>query len=77
MIDLLSLEETYPEKIELLEYAKSGGAVLRRIVNDILDFSKMEAGLLYFKKNTSICVHCSKASKSLLTLIPKWKTARQ
>ncbi|WP_293450979.1 hypothetical protein [Planktotalea sp.] len=51
--------------------------MLRRIVNDILDFSKMEAGLLYFKKNTSICVHCSKASKSLLTLIPKWKTARQ
>lgn len=50
MIDLLSLEETDPEKIELLEYAKSGGVGLRRIVNDVLDFSKMEAGLFVFQE---------------------------
>lgn len=50
MIDLLRMEETDPEKVELLDYAKSAGVGLSRIVNDVLDFSKMEAGLFVFNE---------------------------
>lgn len=50
MIDLLSMDETNPDKIELLNYAKSAGIGLNRIVNDVLDFSKMEAGVFVFEK---------------------------
>lgn len=50
MIDLLGMEETDPEKKELLGYAKSAGIGLSRIVNDVLDFSKMEAGLFVFEE---------------------------
>lgn len=50
MIDLLSMDETDPTKQELLDYAKSAGTGLSRIVNDVLDFSKMEAGIFLFEK---------------------------
>lgn len=50
MIDLLGMEETDPAKKELLDYAKSAGIGLSRIVNDVLDFSKMEAGLFDFEE---------------------------
>lgn len=50
MIDLLRMEESDPEKVELLDYAKTAGVGLSRIVNDVLDFSKMEAGLFVFEE---------------------------
>ncbi|WP_417270972.1 ATP-binding protein [Celeribacter sp.] len=50
MIDLLAMDEANPEKLELLNYAKSAGAGLSRIVNDVLDFSKMEAGVFVFEE---------------------------
>ncbi|MFW2587307.1 ATP-binding protein [Sagittula sp. SSi028] len=50
MIDLLSMDETDAEKLELLNYAKSAGTGLSRIVNDVLDFSKMEAGVFVFEE---------------------------
>ena len=50
MIDLLSMDETDPEKLELLNYAKTAGTGLSRIVNDVLDFSKMEAGVFLFEE---------------------------
>jgi signal transduction histidine kinase/DNA-binding NarL/FixJ family response regulator len=50
MIDLLSMDEDSPEKLELLNYAKAAGAGLSRIVNDVLDFSKMEAGVFVFEE---------------------------
>lgn len=50
MIDLLGLDETDPAKKELLEYAKSAGKGLSRIVNDVLDFSEMEAGVFVFEE---------------------------
>ena len=50
MIDLLSMDETDPAKIELLNYARTAGTGLSRIVNDVLDFSKMEAGLFVFEE---------------------------
>ena len=49
MIDLVLLDEIDPAKREYLEYAKTSGQALRRIVNDVLDFSKMEAGAFQFK----------------------------
>jgi two-component system, sensor histidine kinase len=45
MIDLLVLDEECEEKTELLNYAKTAGSSLGRIVNDVLDFSKMDAGV--------------------------------
>ncbi|MBU2963101.1 response regulator [Citreicella sp. C3M06] len=55
MIDLLSMDEADPEKLELLTNAKTAGAGLNRIVNDVLDFSKMEAGVfLYEEENVDI-----------------------
>lgn len=51
IIDLLTLDEISPEKIELLNYAKQAGRGLNRIVNDVLDFSKMEAGVLVFERD--------------------------
>lgn len=45
MIDLLALDEDNAKKIELLNYAKTAGSSLARIVNDVLDFSKMDAGV--------------------------------
>lgn len=50
MIDLLSMDEKDPEKLELLNYAKAAGSGLSRIVNDVLDFSKMEAGVFVFEE---------------------------
>ena len=50
MIDLLSFEETDPEKLELLKIANESGSSLRRIVNDVLDFSKMESGVMRFDR---------------------------
>ena len=50
MIDLLLMDETDPEKLELLNYAKAAGTGLSRIVNDVLDFSKMEAGVFVFEE---------------------------
>jgi len=50
MIDLVLGDETDPTKREYLEYAKTSGQALRRIVNDVLDFSKMEAGAFQFKE---------------------------
>jgi CheY-like chemotaxis protein/HPt (histidine-containing phosphotransfer) domain-containing protein len=50
MIDLLSMDETDPSKLELLNYAKAAGNGLSRIVNDVLDFSKMEAGVFVFEE---------------------------
>ncbi|WP_376873925.1 ATP-binding protein [Albirhodobacter sp. R86504] len=50
MIDLLSIDEQDPEKKELLDYAKTAGLGLSRIVNDVLDFSKMEAGVFVFEE---------------------------
>jgi signal transduction histidine kinase/CheY-like chemotaxis protein/HPt (histidine-containing phosphotransfer) domain-containing protein len=52
MIDLLSMDETEPSKLELLNYAKAAGAGLSRIVNDVLDFSKMEAGVFLFEEES-------------------------
>lgn len=49
MIDLMYGDETDPEKRELLEYAKTSGGALKRIVNDVLDFSKLEAGAFQFE----------------------------
>ncbi|WP_170307732.1 ATP-binding protein [Aliiruegeria sabulilitoris] len=49
MIDLMYGDETDPAKRELLEYAKTSGEALKRIVNDVLDFSKMEAGAFQFE----------------------------
>lgn len=45
MIDLLAMDEHSQKKIELLNYAKTAGSSLARIVNDVLDFSKMDAGV--------------------------------
>ncbi|WP_435259574.1 ATP-binding protein [Thioclava sp. FR2] len=50
MIDLLSMDEADPGKLELLNYAKAAGTGLSRIVNDVLDFSKMEAGVFLFEQ---------------------------
>lgn len=50
MIDLLEIDETDPDKKELLAYAKTAGTGLSRIVNDVLDFSKMEAGLFVYEE---------------------------
>lgn len=50
MIDLLSMDEVDPAKLELLNYAKAAGSGLSRIVNDVLDFSKMEAGVFVFEE---------------------------
>ena len=50
MIDLLSMDEKDPGKLELLNYAKAAGTGLSRIVNDVLDFSKMEAGVFVFEE---------------------------
>ena len=50
MIDLLSMDETDPDKKEYLDYAKAAGTGLSRIVNDVLDFSKMEAGVFIFEE---------------------------
>ncbi|MHA6327072.1 ATP-binding protein [Roseivivax sp. CAU 1753] len=50
MIDLLSMDETDAEKLELLTYAKTAGVGLSRIVNEVLDFSKMEAGVFLFEE---------------------------
>ncbi len=50
IIDLMALDETDPEKKELLQYAKLAGKSLNRIVDDVLDFSKMEAGVLVFEQ---------------------------
>lgn len=50
MIDLLSMDEDHPTKLELLNYAKTAGVGLSRIVNDVLDFSKMEAGVFLFEE---------------------------
>ncbi len=50
MIDLLSMDEADPKKLELLNYAKAAGNGLSRIVNDVLDFSKMEAGVFVFEE---------------------------
>lgn len=49
MIDLMYGDETDPAKRELLEYAKTSGGALKRIVNDVLDFSKLEAGAFQFE----------------------------
>ncbi|TDL90514.1 ATP-binding protein [Meridianimarinicoccus aquatilis] len=49
MIDLVYGDETNPETREYLEYAKTSGQALKRIVNDVLDFSKMEAGAFQFE----------------------------
>ncbi|WP_198133233.1 ATP-binding protein [Roseobacter sp. AzwK-3b] len=50
ILDLMALDETDPEKKELLNYAKTAGKSLNRIVDDVLDFSKMEAGVLMFEQ---------------------------
>ncbi len=50
MIDLLAMDETETGKLELLNYAKTAGVGLSRIVNDVLDFSKMEAGVFLFEE---------------------------
>ncbi|SHM70326.1 PAS domain S-box-containing protein [Roseovarius litoreus] len=50
IIDLMALDETDPEKVELLNYAKLAGRGLNRIVDDVLDVSKMEAGVLVFEQ---------------------------
>lgn len=50
MIDLLCMDEQDPERKELLDYAKTAGNGLSRIVNDVLDFSKMEAGVFVFQE---------------------------
>ncbi|WP_305968705.1 MULTISPECIES: ATP-binding protein [unclassified Mameliella] len=50
MIDLLSMDEEDPKKLELLNFAKTAGVGLGRIVNDVLDFSKMEAGVFLFEE---------------------------
>ncbi|WP_417250649.1 ATP-binding protein [Celeribacter sp.] len=50
MIDLLTMDEADPGKLELLNYAKAAGVGLSRIVNDVLDFSKMEAGVFVFEE---------------------------
>jgi len=50
MIDLLAMDETDPEKLELLNYAVTAGTGLNRIVNDVLDYSKMEAGVFVFEE---------------------------
>ncbi|MDO6591881.1 hybrid sensor histidine kinase/response regulator [Loktanella sp. D2R18] len=50
MIDLLEMDEQEPGKLELLNYAKTAGVGLSRIVNDVLDFSKMEAGVFLFEE---------------------------
>lgn len=50
MIDLLSMDEEDPKKLELLNFAKTAGVGLSRIVNDVLDFSKMEAGVFLFEE---------------------------
>jgi two-component system, sensor histidine kinase len=50
MIDLLSMDEQDPERKEMLDYAKTAGTGLNRIVNDVLDFSKMEAGVFVFQE---------------------------
>ncbi|NRB34909.1 MAG: response regulator [Rhodobacteraceae bacterium] len=50
MIDLVAMEETVPEKLELLGYARTAGLGLSRIVNEVLDFSKMEAGVFLFEQ---------------------------
>ncbi|SMX31312.1 Aerobic respiration control sensor protein ArcB [Actibacterium lipolyticum] len=50
MIDLLEMDEREPEKLELLNYAKTAGIGLSKIVNDVLDFSKMEAGVFLFEE---------------------------
>lgn len=52
MIDLLAMEETEPEKVELLGYARTAGLGLSRIVNEVLDFSKMEAGVFLFEEES-------------------------
>ena len=52
MLDLLAMEETAPEKIELLNYARAAGLSLSRIVNEVLDFSKMEAGVFLFEEES-------------------------
>ncbi|SOH94837.1 Signal transduction histidine kinase [Monaibacterium marinum] len=52
MIDLLTMDETDPEKLELLTYAKTAGLGLNRIVNDVLDFSKMDAGVFVFEEES-------------------------
>ncbi|MCF2904143.1 response regulator [Octadecabacter sp. CECT 8868] len=50
MIDLLEMDEKEPGKLELLNYAKTAGVGLSKIVNDVLDFSKMEAGVFLFEE---------------------------
>jgi len=50
MIDLLAMNESDPEKLELLNFARSAGQALNRIVNEVLDFSKMEAGVFMFEE---------------------------
>ncbi|UOA30863.1 Aerobic respiration control sensor protein ArcB [Sulfitobacter sp. DSM 110093] len=50
MIDLLEMDETDPDKKELLKFAATAGTSLGRIVNDVLDFSKMEAGVFILEK---------------------------
>lgn len=50
IIDLMALDETDPEKIDLLNYARVAGRGLNRIVNDVLDVSRMEAGVLVFEQ---------------------------
>lgn len=50
MIDLLAMDEDAPEKLELLNYARTAGQGLSRIVNEVLDFSKMEAGVFLFEQ---------------------------
>lgn len=50
IIDLMALDETDPEKIDLLDYARVAGRGLNRIVNDVLDVSRMEAGVLVFEQ---------------------------
>ncbi|WP_353628484.1 ATP-binding protein (plasmid) [Sulfitobacter sp. TCYB15] len=64
MIDLLEMDETDPEKKELLRLASTAGISLGRIVNDVLDFSKMEAGVFILERENvdiralieSVCV---------------------
>jgi len=67
IIDLMALDETDPEKIDLLDYARVAGRGLNRIVNDVLDVSRMEAGVLVLEQEQVDIRHVINGIRMLAT----------